>query len=302
MKKYIACTAFAVSAISVAFAGGELKVEELSGNLWRVRMDRDGRWPESALNRYGILSNFQARATRSSMDFGKVKPTCEQVGKGFRLRFPLADGERVFGLGDASRENIQRRPGRYRLRVENVTSYIPMPMAWTSRGWGVFVNTTFTPVFDVGEGDKDAMTVTADEGEVDFYVFTGESPRELLDVYTQLTGRPTLLPVWGYGFTFVCNQYVDQFALLNETMGFREHKIPCDTMGLEPGWMETFYDSTTRKRWDAHRFFFPFWRPAGDHTFPSAMGRVGMKLSLWLCCKYDLFKYEEDLLAGREGR
>ena len=301
MKKCIACTALVISAISGAFAGGELKIEELSDRLWRVRMIRDGRWPESALNRYGILSNFQARATRSSMDFGKVKPTCEQVGKGFRLRFPLADGERVFGLGDASRENIQRRPGRYRLRVENVTSYIPMPMAWTSRGWGVFVNTTFTPVFDVGEGDKSAMTITAEEGEVDFYIFTGESARELLDVYTQLTGRPALLPVWGYGFTYVCNQYIDQFALLDETIGFRDHKIPCDTMGLEPGWMETFYDFTTRKRWDAHRFFFPSWRPAGDHTFPSAMGRVGMKLSLWLCCKYDLFKYEEDLLVGREG-
>ena len=301
MKKCIACAAIVFSAVSGAFAGGELKVEELSDNLWRVMMSRDGRWPESALNRYGILSNFQARATRPSMDFGKVTPTCVQVGRGFRLRFPLADGERVFGLGDASRENIQRRPGRYRLRVENVTSYIPIAMAWTSRGWGVFVNTTFTPVFDVGEGDKSAMTVTAEEGEVDFYMFTGESPRELLDVYTRLTGRPVLLPVWGYGFTFVCNQYIDQFALLDETMGFRDHRIPCDTMGLEPGWMETFYDFTTRKRWDAHRFFFPGWRPAGAHTFPSAMGRVGMKLSLWLCCRYDLFKYEEDLLAGREG-
>lgn len=295
---FVAVTA--VFAVSAAFSA-ETMVEELQGNLWRVRMSRDGRWPESALNRYGILSNFQARATGSSMDFGKVTPTCEQVGRGFRLRFPLAPGERVFGLGDASRENIQRRPGKYRLRVENLTCYIPIAMAWTSRGWGVFVNTTFTPVFDVGAEDKDAMTVTAEEGDVDFYVFTGNSPRELLDVYTSLTGRPALLPVWGYGFTFVCNQYIDQFALIDETIGFREHRIPCDTMGLEPYWMEKCYDSTTRKRWDANRFVFPHWRPSGTHTFPSAMERVGMKLSLWFCCKYDLFKYEEDLLAGREG-
>ncbi len=278
-----------------------LIIEELADNVVRVRMSRDGRWPESAMNRYGVIAEKPVRAVRNSLDFGKVTPTCEQVGKGFRLRFPLEPGERVFGLGDASRENVQRRPGRYRLRVENVTSYIPVPMAWTSRGWGVFVNTTFVPVFDVGEGDPDAMVVTAEEGEVDFYVFTGDSPRELLDAYTSLTGRPVLLPIWGYGFTFVCNQTIDQYALVDETMAFRDHRIPCDVMGLEPGWMETPYDATTRKRWDARKFFFPYWNPAGKHTFVSAMERVGMKLSLWLCCNYDLFKYEEDLLAGREG-
>ncbi len=279
----------------------QLRIEELADNVVRVRMARDGRWPESAMNRYGVIADKPVRAVRESLDFGKVKPECAQVGKGFRLRFPLEAGERVFGLGDVSRENIQRRPGRYRLRVENVTSYIPVPMAWTSRGWGVFVNTTFVPVFDVGEGDPDALVVTADEGEVDFYVFTGESPRELLDAYTWLTGRPALLPVWGYGFTFVCNQTIDQYALVDEAMAFRDHCIPCDVMGLEPGWMETAYDATTRKRWDARKFFFPYWNPAGTHTFVSAMDRVGMKLSLWLCCNYDLFKYEEDLLAGREG-
>lgn len=302
MNKTFSSSAFALCAAFCGLASaGELRVDELSDSLWRVRMARDGRWPESAMNRYGVISNFQVRASRQTMDFRKVRPTCEQVGRGFRLAFPLADGERVFGLGDVNRENIQRRPGRYRLRVENVTSYMPMPMAWTSRGWGVFVNTTFSPVFDIGAEDPGVMTVTSDEGEVDFYVFTGDSPRALLDVYTSLTGRPALLPIWGYGFMFVCNQYIDQFELVNEAVGFRDHRIPCDTLGLEPGWMETFYDATTRKRWDSNRFFFPGWNPAGAHTFPSAMGRVGMKLSLWLCCKYDLFKYEEDLLAGREG-
>ena len=138
-----------------------MKIEELADNIWRVRMARDGRWPESAMNRYGVIADMPVRAVRESLDFGKVKPECAQVGKGFRLRFPLEAGERVFGLGDVSRENIQRRPGRYRLRVENVTSYIPVPMAWTSCGWGVFVNTTFVPVFDVGAEDPDALTVTA---------------------------------------------------------------------------------------------------------------------------------------------
>ncbi len=65
-----------------------LKIEELADNIWRVRMARDGRWPESAMNRYGVIADMPVRAVRPSLDFGKVTATCEQVGKGFRLRFP----------------------------------------------------------------------------------------------------------------------------------------------------------------------------------------------------------------------
>ncbi len=279
--------------------GEAYKTERLGDSLWRVRVKRADTWPESGMNRYGILAEPKVLETSSSLDFGKVKPAMKLVGKGFEVRFPLAEGERVFGLGDVSRENIQRRPGSYEIFVKNVNSYIPMPMAWTSRGWGVLMNTTWRNRFDVGKTDPGAMVVTAPEGEIDFYVFTGRGPAEILDVYTQLTGRPQLLPIWGFGFTFVANQWIDQFELVSETVGFREREIPCDVIGLEPGWMETFYDFSTRKRWHGDRFSLPSWRPAGAHTFPEAMKRVGMKLSLWLCCDYDLFRYEEELVRDR---
>ena len=80
-----------------------LKIEELADNVVRVRMSRDGRWPESAMNRHGVIAEKPVLAMRTSLDFGKIKPTCEQVGKGYRLRFSLEPGERVFGLGDANR-------------------------------------------------------------------------------------------------------------------------------------------------------------------------------------------------------
>ena len=33
------------------------------------------------------------------------------------------EDERIFGLGDASRENLQRRPGVYEIWVKNMTCY-----------------------------------------------------------------------------------------------------------------------------------------------------------------------------------
>lgn len=37
----------------------------------------------------------------------------------------------------------------------------------------------------------------------------------------------------------------------------------------------------------------------GRHTFIGGLNRIGFKLSLWLCCDYDLFRYEEECVAGK---
>ena len=304
---------------------GTVRIDPVAENLFRVRMSADGTWNQSSLQRYGILKRDWAPvkvektgkglktaaaelnvAADGSLSFKSLVSAADLAigaklaGKGYEIRFPLADGERIYGLGDVSRENIQRRPGKYEIWVKNVNSYIPMPMALSSRGWGVLVNTTWRNVFDVGQTEKDAMVCTAKESALDFYVFVGKGYREMLDVYTRLTGRPTMLPAFGYGFTHVCNENVDMFNLVNDALRFRDMKLPVDVIGLEPGWMNPHskYDFSVYKRWDREKFEFG-WAPAGGHTFIGALNRIGKKLSLWLCCDYDLFKYEEECLAGK---
>lgn len=292
---------------TVSTSAGELRVEKLDDGISRVRMSRDGKWPESGMNRYGVLADLPVVATGSNLDGLAVRPEVKQVGKGFELRFPLKPDTRVFGLGDVCRTNVNRRGVSYEMWVRNVTSYIPVPVAFTTEGWGVFVNTTWRHFFDVGATDKDALVVRAPEGEVDFYLFTAADPRGLLKAYTHITGRPTMLPIWGYGFTYVCNENVDEFKLLAEAERFRDKDFPCDVMGLEPGWMSKRYDYTTRKDWDMPKFHFPSWAPNGASgtwgateatIWPQALANMGFKLSLWLCCDYDLFRYEEQCAAG----
>ena len=304
---------------------GMVRVDPVAESLFRVRVSADGTWNQSSLQRYGILKRDWAPvkvektgkglktaaaelnvAADGSLAFKSLVSAADLAigaklsGKGYEIRFPLADGERIYGLGDVSRENIQRRPGKYEIWVKNVNSYIPMPMALSSRGWGVLVNTTWRNFFDVGQTEKDAMVCTAPESALDFYVFAGKGYREMLDVYTRLTGRPTMLPAFGYGFTYVCNENVDMFNLVNDALRFRDMKLPVDVIGLEPGWMNPHskYDFSVYKRWDREKFEFG-WAPAGSHTFIGALNRIGKKLSLWLCCDYDLFKYEEECLAGK---
>ena len=125
---------FAAAAAALAYGAGEVKVEN---DIWRVRMERGGKWPESGLNRYSILEDLGVESEATLADIAPVEPEMSQVGAGFRLRLPIGKETRVYGLGDCSRGNIQRRPGRYEIHVKNIYSYIPVPVLFTTEGWGV---------------------------------------------------------------------------------------------------------------------------------------------------------------------
>ncbi len=313
--------------------GAAVRVDVLGERLFRIRHSKTGQWTESALNRYGILNaafpevavqrteadgivtlatgqaklnvnrkdGTVALATADGKTLTELASASFEPRGGYDLRFALTTDERLYGLGDVSRENVMRRGGVYEFWVLNVKSYIPIPMVLSNRGWGLLMNTTWRNSMDVGKSDPNRLICTAPRSDVDYYLFCGADYRTLLETYTSLTGRPTLLPIWGYGLTYVCNQNIDAFNMMNEAVSFRREQIPCDVIGLEPGWMSKNYDFSTQKAWHPQRFPIPYWAPKGPHTFFGALKRKGFKLSLWLCCDYDLGVCEEQQIVGKDG-
>lgn len=272
-------------------------IDKLDGSIWHVRDDAAA--SVSLLTRYRILSELPVERGGIAADALPVKVTVAKTDSGWTLEAPLSADARVYGLGDVDRKCLNRRGRSFDLRVENIKSYIPIPMVMTSDGWGLFVNTTYESRFDVGQTDPGKLKVTVKGGSPDYYVFTGRNYREMLSEYTRITGRPALLPSFAFGFAYVANQWVDKYQTVEEGYRFRSLKLPCDIIGLEPGWMEYFYDFTTKKNWSAERFSFPAWTKSRGASWISALDRMGFKLSLWLCMNYDLFVFEEACAEGK---
>lgn len=314
--------------------GGVVRVEVLAPHTFRVRMNASGEFPEPALVRYGILHaggdpnvavtveetpetfNFRTAAAALAVDrtdgrltlaradgtvlTEQVTPPWSGPDRGFGAVFGLAEGEKLYGLGDVTRDRIEKRGFRTQIWVVNVQSYVPIPYVMSSRGWALFLNTTWRHAFDLGATEPDQLKFWGRRGELDLFLFTGDDYAALLDAYTNVSGKPHLLPLWGYGLTFVSNQQADAREMLDDALNFRREEIPCDLIGLEPGWMETYYDYTVEKQWHPERFYLPHWAPKGPHTFLGALDRLGFRLSLWLCCDYDL-SYEAERRAGSAG-
>lgn len=310
--------------------GNKLWVEAVAAGTFRVRIADE--WEkESGMNRYGfileqpapeyaaeerdgLLTLRTAKAELSvSLEDGKVAlrnaagetilssvAAPQNNRQGFKADFGLKSQTRIYGLGDVTRERIEKTGFATEIWIENVKQYIPIPFMLSTAGWGLYLNCTWRHTVDVGSSEPGMLRLSAAGGGLDYYLFVGDGVEEILNEYTNLLGKPVMLPIWAYGLVYVCNQRVNDYEMMQECLNFRREGIPCDVCGLEPGWMSKNYDYSTKKDWNPEKFYVPYWTPdGGDATYFGAMNRLGFKLSLWLCCDYDL-SFEEERQAAKK--
>ena len=312
--------------------GATLIVDVLAPKIFRLRLDTSGRFQPGGLERYRILNldwpdcrvainaNQEETTTLTTDEAVLAVHTADGAWTlsrpdgaiilqtaapprgddrtGFSLELKLSPDDQLFGFGDETRTCINKRGHKNVMAITNVTSYTPIPFVSCSRGWGLYLNTTWFHRFDAGATDPNCLAFHADRGMLEYFLFAADSPAEALKLYTSVTGPSYVLPKWSYGMTFVCDEReVRARDILYEAYEFRRQGIPCDVIGLEPDWMENHYDYTIDKKWSQKRFHIPFWLKGKNYgTFCSTLHQMGFKLSLWLCCDYDLSEYEEMLI------
>ena len=239
----------------------------------------------------------------------KDKQESGDVAKSSVISIHLYKNERIYGGGSTSRDHIQHRGELLRMWTTYQHTEIPVPFMLSSNGWGIFNNTTRKNYFDVGSLDNDFFNIYNTCPSADFYLIAGDSMPDVIDSYTQITGRTYVLPKWAYGLGFGPNMKEEQFDILNDAVHFRQHDVPCDFFWLEPQWMTKRYDFSTAKAFNADRFSVePYWKqndfPKQEwpRLFIGKLHSMGYKLGLWLCEEYDLSIAEEDAIAAAAGK
>ncbi len=294
-----------------------VKFDKIKNGIIHVQVGTNGEYGQTLLTKYGFFfdeeirensnDNFTVNNDGNTISFTDGKKDLSMnisgfrdadfTGKGFSVKIDVDEDERFYGLGDETREATMKRGRTATMWVSNVTSYGPIPFLYSSKGWGILVNSTYRHEYDLAVTDNDKIEIKSPKGCLDFYVFMADSMKDIIDLYTQLTGRPILMPKSAYGLVFVNNEEEGARDMLENCYNFRREDIPCDIMGLEPGWMSKHYDLTTNKKWDEGRFYIPYWEPinySGTWSFFYNLREMGFDLTLWLCCDYDLLWHEEN--------
>ena len=72
----------------------------------------------------------------------------------------------------------------------------PVPFYMSNRGYGVLRHTFATGHYDFT--GTESIALTHYENRFDAFYFVGDGFPRVLDLYTQFTGRPNFLPIWGF--------------------------------------------------------------------------------------------------------
>lgn len=146
------------------------------------------------------------------------------------VRFRLGNHP-LFGLGEGligDRRNTKdaMRNGQSSPELRTTGSRVPIPWLISPEGWGIFVGLplgTFDLTGDLGLVRSPVATSTRN-----VYLVLGDSPREVLHGYAELTGFPHLPPLWSLGYLQSHRTLANRDEVMNIAKTFRDKKLPCD--------------------------------------------------------------------------
>jgi alpha-glucosidase len=157
-----------------------------------------------------------------------------EIDAGERVaRIDLQNLERIYGFGDKRAAMDQRGQrieivNRDAFASESNQSYKSVPFYMSSAGYGLLFHNYRPSTFDVGASIKNRLHLKASGGEMDFYVFVG-AMKEILSQYTELTGRPAMLPLWAFGYHQGKATYRGREGL-DVGRQMRQRKLPFDVI------------------------------------------------------------------------
>lgn len=314
--------------------GITLRAEALACGIFRIQAGGFDGYQESLLERYGLVNALETatdtRETRASLSFADgmtvtledgplftltrgddvllaplpstkvaTAPTLHR-NQGFQLDLPLVEGEKFIGFGDHQRKQFLLNGLKDSLWIQYPVKHVPVPFFMSSRGYGIFFNTTRRLHFDVGVTNAGIAKFAVQDALLDIFVVTGESYEDMIRQYCLLTGFPGLPPLKSFGLWLILHTRANGHDVLMVAKNLRHEGIPCDNLSLEPDWMEQRYDFSVNKEWSAEKFrgtpHGSSYR-AGPNGMIRALKRMGFELGLWLCCRHDFTWEEERRLA-----
>ena len=154
--------------------------------------------------------------------------------------FLLSPGERIYGCGE-SFTSLNKVGQKVQLFVtdpqgpETDGMYKPVPFFFSNRGYGIFMHTSAPVTADFGASYIGADRLFMADETMDFFIFFGE-PKDILDEYTEVTGKSPMLPLWTFGTWMSRITYFSQTEGLEVAKQLRAHKIPCDVIHFDTGW------------------------------------------------------------------
>lgn len=154
----------------------------------------------------------------------------------------LSPNEKIFGCGE-SFINMNKYGQKVNLYtcdpngVETPGMYKPIPFYLSNKGYGVFMHTSSPITCDFGNSYGATNKMLIGDESLDLFIFIGQ-PKDILDEYTNLTGKAPMPPLWSFGLWMSRITYFSEADGREVAAKLRKNRIPSDVLHFDTGWFE----------------------------------------------------------------
>ena len=287
------------------------QVSQVASGVWRIRFGSPERFvPTAFRERDPLVEPINSLADPGTLPFSLDEIRCRRLSGRLVVYVPCDEPkDEIYGFGLDPRAYRQKGFRKWLtvsagVITETGASHGPIPFYVSTKGYGVWVDTARVPFVHVarlaskasvvgpaGNQASDLKTsvsgLYAAQGAsgkpevvfdipaapgVDVYVFGGPTLREAVQRYNLFSGGGCIPPMWGLGLKYRTYTKGDHETVMHVAETLRRQHVPCDMIGLEPGWQTHAYSCSLV--WSDQRF--------PDHRdFVDRLRGMGYRVNLW---------------------
>ena len=203
---------------------GRIRVEVNAQGI--IKIYRDG---EVVLEEYD--QSWAGAFPHSGCLKRKAREMKPLIGGSYKIetRFKAHDGEKIFGMGQYQQSQLDLKGCVLELAQRN--SQISIPFAISSKGYGFFWNNPAVGTVTFGNNYTQWSARMADQ--LDYWVTVGETPKEILENFTEAVGRAPMMPEHVMGLWQCKLRYRTQEEVLDVVREYHKRNIPLDVIIID---------------------------------------------------------------------
>lgn len=190
-----------------------------------------------------IKAPFQIKYTYKGKPLVSEKLGYQNIETGKQIQFNLTDSEVIYGAGE--RVLGMNRRG-HKLQLYNRAHYgyetkselmnFTMPMVLSSKIYAVHFDNAPIGYLDLDSNNNNTLAYETISGRMTYQVIASDSWYNLLDSYTDLTGKQPMLPMWSMGNFSSRFGYHSEAEARATIEKFQKDEIPVDGIILDLQW------------------------------------------------------------------
>ncbi|KAJ6623404.1 alpha-glucosidase [Mycena sp. CBHHK59/15] len=234
-----------------------------AGSKFQAIFDVPSRWTTAS------ASNSSCLATDPSSNPNPAP--LPEIVRYINSELNISPGELVYGFGEQFGAFVKNDGG-----TSSEQAYKCLPFYITNRGYGVFINNPGEVEVEVGSEKVSRVGASIAGSSLEYFIIYGETPLEILEKFTRMTGRPALVPQWTFGL-WLTTSFLTSYSSSTVSgflQGMADRDCPVRVFHIDCFWMKQY-------EWCSFTFDPEFF-PDPKAYLSEIKQKYGVKICLWI--------------------